>query len=86
MKGRLHYMVDLDDLTEIMNLAYEAKSRLYEIAESYCKPVQLVLHWTAGLYTQSSWDDYHINIDGDGDIHITGRDLVEQILGQVKVS
>jgi len=62
-----------------MNLAYAAKSRLYEIAENYGKPVQLVLHWTAGLYTQYGWKDYHINIDGDGDVHITGRDFAESL-------
>ena len=67
-------MVDLDDLTEIMNLAYAAKSRLYEIAEANNKPVQVVLHWTAGKY-YSYFNDYSINIDGDGDVHITNRDF-----------
>ena len=72
-------MVDLDDLTEIMNLAYAAKSELYSIANDYGKPVQVVLHWSAGLYSQYSWSDYHINIDGDGDVHITGRDFAEPL-------
>ncbi len=71
-------MVDINDLTEIMNLAYAAKSRLYEIAENYGKPVQLVLHWTAGKY-YSYFEDYHINIDGDGDTHITGRDFAKSL-------
>ena len=67
-------MVDINDLTEIMNLAYAAKSRLYEIAEANNKPVQVVLHWTAGKY-YTYFDDYSINIDGDGDVHITNREF-----------
>ena len=67
-------MVDLDDLTEIMNLAYAAKSRLYELAEANNKPVQVVLHWTAGGYF-TYYNDYSINIDADGDVHITNRDF-----------
>lgn len=67
-------MVDINDLTEIMNLAYTAKSRLYEIAEANNKPVQVVLHWTAGKY-YSYFSSYSINIDGDGDIHIMNRDF-----------
>ena len=78
MKGRLHYMVDLDDLTEIMNLAYAAKSDLYETADEHNKPVQVILHWTAGKY-YSYFDDYHINIDGDGDVHITQRDFAHTL-------
>lgn len=67
-------MVDINDLTEIMNCAYAAKSRLYEIAEANNKPVQVVLHWTAGKY-YGIFNDYSINIDGDGDVHITNRDF-----------
>lgn len=72
-------MVDINDLTEIMNLAYAAKSRLYELAADVGKPVQIVLHWTAGKYNQYSFHDYHINIDGDGDTHITERDFARTI-------
>ena len=71
-------MVDLDDLTEIMNLAYAAKSRLEDIAEANGKPVQMILHWTAGKY-YGYFSDYHINIDGDGDVHITGRDFAQSL-------
>lgn len=67
-------MVDINDLTEIMNLAYAAKSRLYDIARANNKPVQVVLHWTAGKY-YSYFDSYSINIDGDGDVHIMNRDF-----------
>ena len=71
-------MVDLDDLTEIMNLAYAAKSDLYATADEHNKPVQVILHWTAGKY-YSYFSDYHINIDGDGDIHITQRDFAHTL-------
>ena len=72
-------MVDLGDLTDIMNCAYAAKSRLEELAANAGKPVQIVLHWTAGKYNQYSFHDYHINIDGDGDTHITERDFARTI-------
>ena len=53
-------MVDLDDLTEIMNCAYAAKSRLEDIAEANNKPVQMVLHWTAGKYLPIEYLKYTI--------------------------
>ena len=71
-------MANIDQLTDVMNCAYAAKSRLYETARIYDKPVQMVLHWTAGKYF-SYFSDYHINIDGDGDIHITNRDFAEKL-------
>ena len=67
-------MVDINDLTHIMNLAYAAKARLYELAEANNKPVQVVLHWTAGGY-YTYFNDYSINIDGDGDVHIKNYDF-----------
>lgn len=72
-------MVDLADLTDIMNCAYAAKSRLLELAANAGKPVQIVLHWTAGKYNQYWFSDYHINIDGDGDTHITERDFSKSV-------
>ena len=33
---------------------------------------KIYLHWTAGRYNQQ-FDDYHINIDGDGNIYIDGE-------------
>ena len=32
----------------------------------------IYLHWTAGRYNQK-FDDYHINIDGDGKVYIDGE-------------
>lgn len=33
---------------------------------------KIYLHWSAGRYNQQ-FDDYHINIDGDGRIYIDGE-------------
>lgn len=71
-------MANIDQLTDVMNCAYASKGRLESIAEAYGKPVQMVLHWTAGKY-YTYFDSYHINIDGDGDIHITCRDFAEKL-------
>lgn len=37
---------------------------------------KIYLHWTAGHYGQY-FDDYHLNIDKDGQIYLTCRDLGE---------
>lgn len=45
---------------------------------------RIFLHWTAGNYDQC-FDDYHINIDGDGHVYQTCNGLGEKrhILGSV---
>ena len=37
----------------------------------------LYLHWTAGYYGQV-YDNYHINIDKDGEVYITCRELYQE--------
>ena len=37
---------------------------------------RIILHWTAGRYGQV-FDDYHINIDKDGEIYFTCEDLAD---------
>jgi len=37
---------------------------------------RIYLHWSAGHYTQY-FDDYHININGDGEIYASTDDLTE---------
>lgn len=65
-----------NDLTEIMNMVYSAKYTLQQKANSMNKPVQVVLHWTAGRYMQY-FSDYHINIDFDGSYHLSTEDFSE---------
>ena len=44
------------------------------LAQRRCK--RLILHWTAGRYGQQ-FDDYHINIDRDGEIYLTCDELTD---------
>ena len=53
-------------LRELHNLAVAAKGKIN----------RLYLHWTAGRYAQF-FDDYHLNIDSDGEIYQTCQDLSE---------
>ena len=64
------------DLTEIMNFTYASKFALTQKAINAQKPVQVVLHWTAGRYSQF-FDDYHINIDYDGSYYLSTTDFSE---------
>lgn len=61
-------------LQEIKQLALQAKSELWQKAQSLGRDVKLYLHWSAGHYGQF-FDDYHINIDKDGTSYIATDDL-----------
>lgn len=53
--------------------------KIKEIAESAKGEIDhIYLHWTAGHYGQY-FDDYHINIDGDGSIQLMHEDLTDTI-------
>lgn len=52
---------------------------LYYLAKQYAGQVDhIYIHWTAGWYG-SYFDDYHINIDGDGTILLSTEDLTEYL-------
>ncbi len=38
---------------------------------------RIFVHWTAGHYGQF-FDDYHINIDEDGSVHVSTKDFTER--------
>ena len=61
-------------LAELNQLALQAKSNLWNQAQSVGRDVKLYLHWSAGHYGQL-FDDYHINIDRDGSIYVSTNDL-----------
>lgn len=61
-------------LTELKQLALQSKNTLWSAANSMNRDVKLYLHWSAGHYGQF-FDDYHINIDQDGSIHVTTNDF-----------
>lgn len=53
-------------------ITLEELSKFAEPAEG--KVSKIYLHWTAGYY-DSTFDDYHINITGNGDIYLSTEDL-----------
>lgn len=63
-------------LVELKELALQAKDSLWEQAGEYNRDVKLYLHWSAGHY-HSLFEDYHINIDGSGNIYVSTEDLSE---------
>lgn len=53
-------------------------SRLISLAEKARGKIKAIyLHWTAGHYGQF-FDDYHICIDRDGSVRLTGDDFLER--------
>jgi len=63
-------------LKQIEALALDAKYRLWYLARQNGRDVKLYLHWTVGHYNQF-FDDYHINIAGDGSYHIATEDFAQ---------
>ena len=65
------------DLEELKEIADASRDDLYDEARSVgMDSPKIYLHWTAGHYWQT-FDDYHINIDGDGVIYASTDDLSE---------
>ena len=63
------------DFDELATMAVDAKDALYTKADGTPK---IYLHWSAGHYNQV-FDDYHINIKGNGDIVASTDDLSETL-------
>ncbi|MBP2635067.1 MAG: N-acetylmuramoyl-L-alanine amidase family 2 [Firmicutes bacterium] len=63
-------------LVELKELALAAKADLQAAAKSVGRDIKLYLHWSAGHYG-SFFDDYHINIDADGNVYTSTDDLAE---------
>jgi hypothetical protein len=63
-------------LEEIKNLAREAYWDLWNGARSMGRDVKLYIHWTGGRYNQT-FDEYHVNITGDGRVFVSTNDLAE---------
>lgn len=63
------------DFEELASMAVDAKNALY--AKAGGTPT-IYLHWSAGHYNQT-FDDYHINIKGNGDIVASTDDLSETL-------
>lgn len=54
-------------------------TRLFYLARDFTGEIDhIYIHWTAGWYG-SYFDDYHINIDGDGTILLSTDDLAKRL-------
>nr|DAF82454.1 MAG TPA: peptidoglycan recognition protein [Caudoviricetes sp.] len=63
-------------LHELKSLAKAAYWDLWNGARSLGRDVKLYIHWTAARYNQT-FDEYHVNITGDGRVFVSTNDLAE---------
>ena len=70
-------------LSEIYQIARNSYDDIWAIAKAYGRDVKIYLHWTAGYYDQFFYNpktgkmDYHIAIDGEGNIFTDCDDFSE---------
>lgn len=65
----LSRIVTIEELREI---ASEERETIWEQAREQGREPKIYLHWSAGHYN-TVFDDYHVNITGDGTMYITGN-------------
>lgn len=63
--------VTLNELEEIVE---DSREDVWSVAKGNGREPKIYLHWTAGRY-ETVFNDYHINITGDGDIIVTTDDM-----------
>ena len=63
-------------LEEQEQMASNARIAIWDEAKSLGREPKIYLHWSAGRY-YSMFDDYHINITGDGCIYVSTDDFSE---------
>ena len=57
------------NLNEILCMSANARKEIWRRAGEYGREPKIYLHWTGGRY-DSLFEDYHINIAGDGKLYI----------------
>lgn len=65
----LSRIVTIEELREI---ASEERETIWEQAREQGREPKIYLHWSAGHYN-TVFDDYHVNITGDGTMYLTGN-------------
>lgn len=65
--------VSLEELYQVARNSYDG---LWDAAKGLGRDVKIYLHWSAGRYN-SKFEDYHVNIDGNGNIFLSIDDLSE---------
>lgn len=63
-------------IDELRTLAEDAREAIWRKAKLNDREPKIYLHWTAGHYNQK-FDDYHVNITGDGKLWVSTDDLSE---------
>lgn len=63
-------------IEEAGRLAADARERIWAEARKFGREPKIYLHWSAGTYT-ALFEDYHINITGEGEIFISTEDFSE---------
>lgn len=66
----------LVNLDEIYDIAVNSKDDIWRMAERYGRTPIIVAHWSAARYDQK-FEDYHINIDGEGRCWISTDDFAD---------
>lgn len=61
-------------LNELGQLVSNSREGVWAEARRYGREPKIYLHWSAGRY-ETPFEDYHINITGDGDIIIPDEDM-----------
>ena len=64
---------------ELEALAGEYRENIQAAAEYIGRETKVYLHWSAGHYGQF-WDDYHVQIDKDGEIYVIGDGELDDVL------
>lgn len=59
-------------IEELREIASEERETIWEQAQEQGREPKIYLHWSAGHYN-TVFDDYHVNITGDGTMYITGN-------------
>lgn len=65
-------------LEQLEQMANNARQDIWTKAEAQGREPKIYLHWTAGKY-DSLFDDYHINITGDGHIYASTMNLADTL-------
>ena len=63
-------------LDEVKQIAEDSREDIWALAKKYGREPKLYLHWTAGSHS-SVFDDYHICINGEGQIYISTDDFAD---------
>lgn len=64
---------------ELEVLAGRYRENIQAAAEYVGRETKVYLHWSAGRYGQF-WDDYHVQIDKDGNIYVIGDGELDDVL------